>query len=86
MSASGRKIIWLLIPPSYVQTVFGITFQTPRSVAVGASTPRQASELMIRKARERAGGHGDNVSFAIVKLSPRQSNKDLCRGKDDMVI
>ncbi|TXI95324.1 MAG: serine/threonine-protein phosphatase [Burkholderiaceae bacterium] len=43
---------------------------TELSVAVGASTPRQASELMIRKARERAGGHGDNVSFAIVKLSP----------------
>jgi serine/threonine protein phosphatase PrpC len=39
------------------------------SVAVGASTPRQASELLIRKARERAHGHGDNVSFAIVKLN-----------------
>ena len=41
------------------------------SVAVGASTPRQASELMIRKARERANSHGDNVSFAIVKLAPQ---------------
>ncbi|WMW82346.1 protein phosphatase 2C domain-containing protein [Undibacterium cyanobacteriorum] len=41
------------------------------SVAVGASTPRQASELMIRKARERANSHGDNISFAIVKLSPQ---------------
>ncbi|MBY0573834.1 MAG: protein phosphatase 2C domain-containing protein [Undibacterium sp.] len=38
------------------------------SVAVGAGTPRQASELLIRKARERAHSQGDNVSFAIVKL------------------
>ncbi|WP_395007491.1 PP2C family protein-serine/threonine phosphatase [Undibacterium sp.] len=38
------------------------------SVAVGASTPRQASELLIKKARERAQSQGDNVSFAIVKL------------------
>ncbi len=38
------------------------------SVAVGASPPRQASELLIRKARERAHSMGDNVSFAIVKL------------------
>jgi serine/threonine protein phosphatase PrpC len=38
------------------------------SVAVGASTPRQASELLIKKARDRAHSQGDNVSFAIVKL------------------
>lgn len=38
------------------------------SVAVGASTPRQASELLIKKARDRANSRGDNVSFAIVKL------------------
>jgi serine/threonine protein phosphatase PrpC len=38
------------------------------SVAVAANTPRQASELLIRKARERARGHGDNCTFAIVKL------------------
>lgn len=38
------------------------------AVAVGASSPRQSSELLIRKARERANSHGDNVSFAIVKL------------------
>ncbi|GGX00844.1 PP2C family protein-serine/threonine phosphatase [Undibacterium macrobrachii] len=40
------------------------------SVAVGASTPRQASELLIKKARDRANSQGDNVSFAIVKLVP----------------
>lgn len=38
------------------------------SVAVGGSTPRQASELLIKKARDRAHGQGDNCSFAIVKL------------------
>lgn len=40
------------------------------SAAVAANTPRQASELLIKKARERAGGHGDNCTFAIVKLVP----------------
>jgi serine/threonine protein phosphatase PrpC len=38
------------------------------SVAVGASSPRQASELLIRKTRERSHTNGDNISFAIVKL------------------
>ncbi|CAN5851926.1 protein phosphatase 2C domain-containing protein [soil metagenome] len=38
------------------------------SAAVAANTPRQASELLIRKARERAHDHGDNCTFAIVKL------------------
>ncbi|MFZ6747661.1 PP2C family protein-serine/threonine phosphatase [Undibacterium sp. Ren11W] len=38
------------------------------SAAVAANSPRQASELLIRKARERAHGHGDNCTFAIVKL------------------
>jgi serine/threonine protein phosphatase PrpC len=40
------------------------------SAAVAANSPRQASELLIRKARERADGHGDNCTFAIVKLVP----------------
>ncbi|MBI3284536.1 MAG: serine/threonine-protein phosphatase [Burkholderiales bacterium] len=38
------------------------------SAAVAANTPRQAAELLIRKARERAAGRGDNCTFAIVKL------------------
>jgi PPM family protein phosphatase len=38
------------------------------SVAVAANTPRQASELLIKKARERARSQGDNCSFAVVKL------------------
>lgn len=47
------------------------------SAAVAANSPRQASELLIRKARERAAGHGDNCTFAIVKLvapPPEQKN------------
>lgn len=47
------------------------------SAAVAANTPRQASELLIRKARERANSHGDNCTFAIVKLvtpPPEQKN------------
>jgi PPM family protein phosphatase len=39
------------------------------SAAVAANSPRQASELLIRKARERAQAHGDNCTFAIVKLN-----------------
>lgn len=32
--------------------------------------PREASEHLVRLARERAEGHGDNLSLAIVKLDP----------------
>jgi serine/threonine protein phosphatase PrpC len=32
------------------------------------NTPRDASEALIKKARERARGNGDNCSFAIIKL------------------
>ena len=38
------------------------------SAAVAANTPRQASELLIRKARDRGTPRGDNCTFAIVKL------------------
>lgn len=38
-------------------------------VAIAMNTPRQASELLINKARERAvGSSGDNCTLAIVKL------------------
>lgn len=33
-----------------------------------ARPPREASEHLVRMARERAGGRGDNISLAIVKL------------------
>jgi len=35
---------------------------------VAMNTPRDAAEAIIAKARERANGHGDNCSLAIVKL------------------
>jgi serine/threonine protein phosphatase PrpC len=39
-------------------------------VAIAAQTPREASEMLIRKARERAAGtNADNCSLAIVKLA-----------------
>jgi serine/threonine protein phosphatase PrpC len=34
-------------------------------------SPRDASEHLVRLARERADGHGDNLSLAIVKLEAR---------------
>jgi PPM family protein phosphatase len=32
--------------------------------------PREACEYLIQKARQRAGGYGDNLSLAVLKLSP----------------
>jgi serine/threonine protein phosphatase PrpC len=37
---------------------------------LAGSTPREASELLIGKARTRARGVGDNLSLVIVKLQP----------------
>jgi PPM family protein phosphatase len=34
---------------------------------------REASEFLIEKARQRAGGSGDNLSLAIIKLEPLDS-------------
>ncbi|MEO6353128.1 MAG: protein phosphatase 2C domain-containing protein [Oxalobacteraceae bacterium] len=36
--------------------------------AIAMNSPRSASEMLIRKSRERANGSGDNCSMAIVKL------------------
>jgi serine/threonine protein phosphatase PrpC len=36
--------------------------------AVSLKTPREASEMLIEKAQERAKGNGDNCSLVIVKL------------------
>jgi serine/threonine protein phosphatase PrpC len=38
------------------------------AAAVARNAPRQAAELLINKATERAAGKGDNCSMAIVKL------------------
>jgi serine/threonine protein phosphatase PrpC len=40
-------------------------------------TPREASEHLVRIARERAQGHGDNLSLAIVKLEAPEPPKRL---------
>ena len=39
--------------------------------------PREASEHLVRLARERAEGHGDNLSLAIVKLEAAEQPKRL---------
>ena len=33
-------------------------------------TPREASEFLVEKARQRADGTGDNLSLAILKIEP----------------
>ena len=38
--------------------------------AIAMNSPRQASEMLIKKVRERAYGAGDNCTLAIVKLIP----------------
>jgi serine/threonine protein phosphatase PrpC len=38
--------------------------------ATSRATPRQASEMLINKAQERAEGKGGNCSMAIIKLRP----------------
>lgn len=40
-------------------------------------SPREASEHLVRLARERAEGHGDNLSLAIVKLEAAEQPKRL---------
>lgn len=51
--------------------------------ALAMNAPRQAAELLIAKARERAtDANADNCSLAIVKLSPvESSNKSYTVGK-----
>ena len=38
---------------------------------VDALTPPDACKQLLTQARERAAGRGDNVSLAIVKVSPK---------------
>jgi serine/threonine protein phosphatase PrpC len=39
-------------------------------MVIASMPPRQASELLVRKARERAMGSGDNLSLAVVRIDP----------------
>lgn len=41
---------------------------------VAMNSPRNASEALINRAIERAQGHGDNCSMAIIKLVPTESS------------
>ncbi|WP_119154410.1 PP2C family protein-serine/threonine phosphatase [Caldimonas tepidiphila] len=45
---------------------------TPQELGavVHARPPREATELLVSKARQRAGGGGDNLSLALVRLEP----------------
>jgi serine/threonine protein phosphatase PrpC len=38
------------------------------SAIVHALSPREASEMLVTKARQRARGGGDNISLAIVRV------------------
>ena len=45
---------------------------TPKELGaiVSSLTPREASELLVSKARQRARGSGDNLSLALVRIDP----------------
>ena len=45
---------------------------TPREIGaiVHALPPREASEMLVTKARQRARGAGDNLSLALVRVEP----------------
>ena len=45
-------------------------YLNPRELGgyVNGFAPRVASEMMVSRARQRANGHGDNLSLAIVKI------------------
>ena len=45
---------------------------TPRELGatVHALTPRESTELLVSKARQRARGGGDNLSLALVRVEP----------------
>jgi PPM family protein phosphatase len=45
---------------------------TPRELGaiVQALPPREASEMLVNKARQRARGSGDNLSLAILRIDP----------------
>lgn len=49
-------------------------YLTPRELGaiVSALAPREASEMLIGKARQRARGMGDNLSLALVRFDPIQ--------------
>lgn len=44
-------------------------------------SPREASELLVEKARERAAGGGDNLSLVIVKVEPPIDPKPARRSR-----
>jgi serine/threonine protein phosphatase PrpC len=45
---------------------------TPREIGaiLHALPPREASEMLVTKARQRARGGGDNLSLALVRIDP----------------
>lgn len=45
---------------------------TPKELGaiVSSLTPREASEMLVSKARQRARGGGDNLSLALVRVAP----------------
>ncbi|HKX42934.1 MAG TPA: protein phosphatase 2C domain-containing protein [Burkholderiaceae bacterium] len=45
---------------------------TPREIGaiIHALPPREASEMLVNKARQRARGGGDNLSLALVRVDP----------------
>jgi serine/threonine protein phosphatase PrpC len=50
---------------------------TPRELGAIVNTlpPREASEMLVSKARQRARGGGDNLSLALVRVEPLEASR-----------
>ena len=62
----GRRAVWLKDVTFLADSELGET--------LARLGPRAASDHLVRLARERARGGGDNLSLAIVKLEPIASD------------
>jgi serine/threonine protein phosphatase PrpC len=66
-----RRIEKLEVGDSIIACSDGLWhYFTPREIGaiVHSLTPREASEMLINKARQRARGSGDNLSLALVRV------------------
>ena len=70
---SHRRISGLEIGDALLACSDGLWhYFTPREIGaiVHALPPREASEMLVNKARQRARGGGDNLSLALVRIDP----------------
>jgi serine/threonine protein phosphatase PrpC len=75
--ADPPTTLWHIDPLEFGDTLLACSdgvwhYFTPREIGaiVHALPPREASEMLVTKARQRARGGGDNLSLALVRVEP----------------